>query len=136
MCNEAFCSAHALKPLGELISFGISGCDPKIMGIGPVSAIGACLAKIDLSLGDMSMIEVNEAFAPQILAVKKVLNLDINKLNIHGGAIAIGHPLAATGARIIGHLLHSLKSQSNSLGIGSACIGGGQGIALTVKSPQ
>ena len=81
----------------------------------------------------MSMIEVNEAFAPQVLAVKKELGLDARKLNIHGGAIAIGHPLAASGARITTHLLHALKHKPNQLGIGSACIGGGQGIAVVIQ---
>lgn len=134
MCNESFLAANDQKPLGELISFGISGCDPKIMGIGPVEAIRKCLANIDMTLDDMSMIEVNEAFAPQVLAVKKELSIDINKLNIHGGAIAVGHPLAASGARITAHLLHSLKRSSGLLGLGSACIGGGQGIAVIVTS--
>lgn len=134
MCNESFVKKHHLKPLGELISFGVSGCDPKIMGIGPVPAIKQCLSKAEISLNDLSMIEVNEAFAPQVLAVQKELNLDNNKLNIHGGAIAMGHPLGASGARIAGHLLHSLKNQPGALGLGSACIGGGQGIAILIKS--
>ncbi|MCA9507748.1 MAG: thiolase family protein [Myxococcales bacterium] len=134
MCRESFAMKHGLNPLGELINFGIAGCDPKIMGIGPVPAIKQCLEKSQLDLADMSMIEVNEAFAPQVLAVKKELKIDENKLNIHGGAIAIGHPLGASGARISAHLLHSLKTSSNALGLGSACIGGGQGIALLIQS--
>lgn len=134
MCTESFIAKHQLKALGELISFGISGCDPSIMGIGPVPAIKQCLAKAELDLSDISMIEINEAFAPQVLAVQLELNLDINKLNIHGGALAIGHPLAASGARITTHLLHSLKNQPGALGLGSACIGGGQGIAVLIRS--
>lgn len=133
LCNERFLEKNHKKPLGELVSFGVSGCDPEIMGIGPVMAIKKSLERANLSLEEMALIEVNEAFAPQLLAVKKELNLDINKLNIHGGAIAIGHPLAASGARITAHLLHNLK-QPKSYAIGSACIGGGQGIALVVKS--
>lgn len=133
MCNEAFVQKTGCKPLGELICFGITGCDPRIMGIGPVEAIKTSLTKSSLTLDDMSMIEVNEAFAPQVLAVKKELGLDTRKLNIHGGAIAVGHPLAASGARITTHLLHTLKHKPNQLGIGSACIGGGQGIAVVIQ---
>lgn len=134
MCSEKFLSKIKRKPLGELISFGITGCDPKIMGIGPVLAIKKCLSNVDVNLKDVAMIEVNEAFAPQVLAVQKELNLDIDKFNMHGGAIALGHPLAASGARIATHLLHSLKHEPQSLGLGSACIGGGQGIAILVKA--
>lgn len=134
MCTASFAKTHGLKPLGELIHFGTAGCDPKIMGIGPAPAIRQVLAKTGLSLSEMAMIEVNEAFAPQVLAVQKELEIPDNKLNIHGGAIAIGHPLAASGARITAHLLHCLKNQKNALGLGSACIGGGQGIALIIKS--
>lgn len=134
VCSEKFLLEHRQKPLGELISFGISGCDPKIMGIGPVDAIKIALEKASTNLHDVNMIEVNEAFAPQVLAVKKALDLDINRLNIHGGAIAIGHPLAASGARIVSHLLHHQKRRKESFSLGSACIGGGQGIAVLLKS--
>jgi acetyl-CoA acyltransferase 2 len=134
MCNEHFLEKSGVKPLGELISWGIFGCAPAIMGIGPVDAIKQCLIKSALTLDAMSMIEVNEAFAPQVLAVKKELKLNIDKLNIHGGAIAVGHPLGASGARITTHLLHALKHSPESLGLGSACIGGGQGIAVIVRS--
>ena len=134
ICNERFLKENSVTPLGELLSFGISGCDPKIMGIGPVESIKQCLNKMDTNLDDVSMIEVNEAFSPQVLAVKKELNIPIDKLNIHGGAIALGHPLAASGARITTHLLHSLKKPKIALGLGAACIGGGQGIAILVTS--
>ena len=133
MCSENFLKSHKLRPLAELVSFGITGCDPARMGLGPVSAIKACLANTQKNLDDMSMIEINEAFAPQILAVKKALEIDESKLNIHGGALAIGHPLAASGARLSAHIIHALK-QSGSLGIASACIGGGQGIAVMIKA--
>ncbi len=134
MCNESIVKKYNLKPLGELVNFSVSGCDPKIMGIGPVPAIRQVLEKSQNTISDMAMIEVNEAFAPQVLAVQKELSLPINKLNIHGGGLAIGHPLAASGARITAHLLHTLKNQPNKLGLGSACIGGGQGIALIIRS--
>lgn len=134
MCSEEFLRRTSRAPLGELVSFGVTGCDPRIMGIGPVGAIKQALKKASLGFEDMSLVEVNEAFAPQALAVKKELKLNGNKLNVHGGAIALGHPLAASGARITTHLLHCLKEKSGAYGIGSACIGGGQGIALVVKS--
>ncbi len=134
MCKKSFAKDRGLKPLGELVSFGVSGCDPKIMGIGPVPAIKTALNKARIKLDQVSQIEVNEAFAPQVLAVKKELDLGSPKLNIHGGAIALGHPLAASGARITAHLLHSLKKSPGKIGIGSACIGGGQGIAVILSS--
>jgi acetyl-CoA acetyltransferase family protein len=132
LCSESFLHNRGLHALGEVICHGIVGCDPSIMGIGPVNAINQALQKADLTLADMAFVEVNEAFAPQTLAVKKELGLSLEKLNSDGGAIAIGHPLAASGARIVGHLLHSLKRTKQHLAIGSACIGGGQGIALIV----
>jgi acetyl-CoA acyltransferase 2 len=133
MCTESFAHEHALKPLAELISFGMSGCDPNLMGIGPVSAIKICLERAELNLDHITMIEINEAFAPQVLAVLKELEIR-RDINIHGGALAIGHPLAASGARISAHLAHSLKDQPHALGVGAACIGGGQGIAVLLRS--
>lgn len=132
LCSQSFAQENHLIPIAELLSFSVVGCDPSIMGIGPVMAIKSALAKSHLGLSDMSMIEVNEAFAPQVLAVKKELSIPDDKLNIHGGAIALGHPLAASGARIACHLVHALKP--GQLGVGSACIGGGQGIAVVIKS--
>jgi|SRR5579871_4746756 len=134
LCNETCLVKHQLTPLSEILSFGVTGCDPKIMGIGPVDAIKQCLNKVSVSLDHVAMVEVNEAFAPQVLAVKKALDLNMDRLNIDGGAIAIGHPLGASGARIAAHLVHSLKKSPQSLGVGSACIGGGQGIAILVRS--
>jgi acetyl-CoA acyltransferase 2 len=132
LCNESFAKDNNLKPMAELLSFGITGCDPNIMGIGPVSAIKSAMAKSHIKMTDLSMVEVNEAFAPQALAVKKELSIDENIFNIHGGAIALGHPLGASGARIACHLTHALKK--DELGVGSLCIGGGQGIAVVIKA--
>ncbi len=135
LCNEAFVEAHGLSPMAEIIAHATVGCDPKIMGIGPVEAIKSVLVKTNVTLDDMELIEVNEAFAPQVLAVKKALGLtstNTTKLNAHGGAIAIGHPLAASGARIVTHLAHHLKRSKQKLALGSACIGGGQGIAVLI----
>lgn len=133
LCSASFAEAHKIKPLGELLSYSVTGLDPKLMGLGPVSAINNCVKKVNLSIKDMAMIEINEAFAPQVLAVKRDLGLN-DQFNIHGGALAIGHPLGASGARITTHLLQTLKHKKGALGIGSACIGGGQGIALMVRS--
>ena len=129
-----FARERGLKPLGRLVSWGIAGVDPKIMGIGPVPASQKALANAGLSLDDMDIIEVNEAFAPQACAVERELKIPRDKLNRQGGAIALSHPLAASGARITAHLLHTLRAEGKRYGLGSACIGGGQGIALIVEA--
>ncbi len=132
--TEKFARARGLKPLGRLVSYGIQGCDPKIMGIGPVPATRQALKKAGMKINQMDLIEVNEAFAAQALAVVKELEIPMEKFNLNGGAIAIGHPLAASGARIITHLLYELNRRGKRYGLGTACIGGGQGIALVIES--
>ncbi|MBN21385.1 MAG: acetyl-CoA C-acyltransferase [Bdellovibrionaceae bacterium] len=132
--TESYAESQKIQPLGRLVAYGISGCDPDIMGIGPVPAIKRALKKANLSIEDLDLIEVNEAFAPQILAVIKELELPEEKLNVNGGAIALGHPLAATGTRITMHLLYELRRRGLKKGLVSACIGGGQGIALIVEA--
>ena len=132
--SAKFATDRGLEPLGRLISWGIAGVDPRIMGIGPVPASKKALAKAGLTLDDMDIIEVNEAFAPQACAVEKELRIPRDKLNRQGGAIALSHPLAASGARITAHLLHTLRQEGKRYGLGSACIGGGQGIALIVEA--
>ena len=134
LATRAFADKRGLKVLGKLTGWGISGCDPSIMGIGPAPAIRRAFERHETSLEDFDLVEVNEAFAPQYLAVAKDLGLDPEKSNVDGGAIAVGHPLAASGARITAHLLYELKRRGARRGIGSACIGGGQGIALLVES--
>jgi acetyl-CoA acyltransferase 2 len=134
IASEDFAHERGLKPIGRLVSWGIAGVDPSVMGIGPVPASKAALKKAGLSLADMDLIEVNEAFAAQTCAVERELALPREKLNTNGGAIAMSHPLAASGARITAHLLHALRAQGKRYGLGSACIGGGQGIALIVES--
>jgi acetyl-CoA acyltransferase 2 len=125
---------RGLKPMGRIVSWGIAGVDPKIMGSGPVPASRAALKKAGLKLEDMDLIEVNEAFAGQYLAVEKELGLDRNKVNVNGGAIALGHPLGATGTRLVITLLHELRRRKKKYGLATACIGGGQGIAMIVES--
>ena len=134
IASEKFASDRGLKPLGRLVSWGVAGVDPAVMGIGPVPASKIALAKAGLSMDDMDLIEVNEAFAAQTCAVERELSLPREKLNVHGGAIALSHPLAASGARITAHLLHALRAQGKRYGLGTACIGGGQGIAVVVES--
>ena len=122
------------KPLGRIVSWAAVGVPPRIMGIGPVPAIKKALALANLKLDQIDLIEVNEAFAAQYLAVEKLLGLDRDKTNVNGGAIALGHPLGATGTRLVLTLLLELRRRSGRYGIASACIGGGQGIAMIVES--
>jgi acetyl-CoA acyltransferase 2 len=136
IASEKFARERKLKPLGRLVSWGVAGVDPSVMGIGPVPASKAALAKAGLTMDDMDLIEVNEAFAAQTCAVERELSLPRERLNVHGGAIALSHPLAASGARITAHLLHALRARGKRYGLGTACIGGGQGIALVIESIQ
>ena len=123
-----------MKPIGRLVSNAAVGVPPEIMGIGPAPAIRAALEKAGLRLDQLDLIEVNEAFAGQYLAVEKELGLDRNKVNVNGGSIALGHPLGATGTRILLTLLYELRRRGKKLGVASACIGGGQGIAMIVEA--
>jgi acetyl-CoA acyltransferase 2 len=134
IASREYADSNGLAPLGRLVSWGLAGVDPRIMGIGPVPASRAALERARMSLDQMDMIEVNEAFAPQTCAVEAELRIPREKLNIHGGAIALSHPLAASGARITVHLLHALRASGKRFGLASACIGGGQGIAIIVES--
>lgn len=134
MTTGAYAKANGLNVLGRLVQWGTTGCDPTIMGIGPVPAAKAALERAGLNLGQMDLVEVNEAFAPQFLAVAKALELDLAKTNVNGGAIALGHPLAASGARITTHLLYELARRGGRYALGSACIGGGQGMAVVIEA--
>src|SRR5258707_1017119 len=126
-------NARDKKPLGRIVSWGVSGCDPEIMGIGPVPATKIALKKAGLSLDDIDLIEINEAFAGQILAVVKELGVDQEKLNVNGGAISLGHALAASGTRLLLTVLYELRRRQKRYGLATACIGGGQGIAMIVE---
>lgn len=135
LASEEAVKQEGLKPLARLIGFSVVGVDPSIMGIGPAPAIKNLLKVTNKTLDNVELVEINEAFGAQTLACRKELQLDINKLNVDGGAIALGHPLAASGSRITTHLVHELRRRnSGKLGIGSACIGGGQGIAVMVEA--
>ena len=134
MTTARHADQKGLEPVGRLINWGVTGCDPKIMGYGPVPAIKIALERAQMTLDQMELVEVNEAFAAQYLAVEKELELDREITNVNGGAISLGHPLAASGTRITMHLLYELKRRGLRFGVGSACIGGGQGIAVVVEA--
>ena len=125
---------RSIEPLGRIVSWGIAGVEPKVMGRRPVPATKVALQKAGLSLDYIDLIEVNEAFAAQYLAVEKELGLDREKVNVNGGAIALGHPLGATGTRLVITLLYELRRRKKKYGLATACIGGGQGIAMIVES--
>lgn len=134
LADAEWAERQGLEPLGRIVSWGFVGVEPKVMGIGPAPASRLALEKAGLTLQDMALVEVNEAFAPQYKAVEKELGLDPEITNVNGGAIAITHPLAASGARITIHLLHELRRRGERFGLGSACIGGGQGGAIIVEA--
>jgi acetyl-CoA acetyltransferase family protein len=123
-----------MEPLGRIVGWGIAGVEPNVMGRGPVPATKIALQKTGLNLDYIDLIEVNEAFAAQYLAVEKELGLDREKVNVNGGAIALGHPLGATGTRLVITLLYELRRRKKKYGLATACIGGGQGIAMVVES--
>src|SRR5215510_5434512 len=133
IAGEDFVKQKDLKPMGRIVSWAYAGVEPEIMGIGPVPATRAALEKAGLSLNDIDLVEVNEAFAAQYLAVEKELGLDRSRTNVNGGAIALGHPLGATGTRLVLTLLHELHRRGGHFGLATACIGGGQGIAMIVE---
>jgi len=133
LTTEDFAKANGLKPLARLVQWGVAGVDPSIMGIGPAPAIKNALARAELKQSDVDLFEVNEAFAPQYLAVEKELGLPKDKTNVNGGAIALGHPLGASGARITTHLVYELARRNGRYAVGSACIGGGQGLAVVLE---
>jgi acetyl-CoA acetyltransferase family protein len=133
IANQTYVNAHNAKPAGRIVSWAYAGVEPEIMGIGPVPATLQALEKAGLKLEDMDLVEVNEAFAAQYLAVEQELGLDRDKTNVNGGAIALGHPLGATGTRLVLTLLRELQRRGGRYGLATACIGGGQGIAMIVE---
>jgi acetyl-CoA acetyltransferase family protein len=134
LASERYAAERGLAPIGRLVAWAAAGVDPRIMGIGPAPASRRALERARLALEDMDLVEVNEAFAAQYLAVEQELELDRERTNVDGGAVALGHPLGASGARITLHLLHALRRRGGRYGLGTACIGGGQGIAVIVEA--
>src|SRR6267142_1893656 len=133
IAGEDHVKSRDLKPRGRIVSWAYAGVEPEIMGIGPVPATRKALEKANLKLSDLDLVEVNEAFAAQYLAVEKELELDRPRTNVNGGAIALGHPLAASGTRLVLTVLNELHRRGGHYGLAAACIGGGQGIAIIVE---
>ena len=136
VASSGYVRDRALRPLARLRGAAVVGVPPEVMGIGPAPAIRKLLAAAGLKLDDVDRFEINEAFGAQCLAVERELGLDHAKVNVNGGAIAIGHPLAATGVRLTLTLARELRRRGLRYGISSACIGGGQGIALLIENPE
>jgi len=134
VCAEEYAKAHNLPILARIKSIGVSGCDAEFMGIGPVPASLKALKRAGISLADIDIFELNEAFAAQSISVVRELKIDVSKLNLDGGAIALGHPLGASGARITGKLASLLKREKKKLGLATMCVGGGQGTAIVLES--
>ena len=131
--SEAAVKKHSLTPMARIVGYAQAGVDPKVMGIGPVPATEKLLATVKMKLDDVDLIELNEAFAAQVIACDRELHFDHEKLNVHGGAIALGHPIGCTGARITTTLLHALKTRGKRLGLATLCISGGMGLSMLVE---
>jgi len=134
LTSRAEAERRGLRPLARLVNWGVAGVDPTVMGIGPVPAFRSAMARAEAKLSDFDLFEVNEAFAPQYLAVEKELGLPRDRTNVDGGAIAVGHPLGASGARLTLHTILALRERGGRYGMAGACIGGGQGIAVIVEA--
>jgi acetyl-CoA acyltransferase len=131
--SESFMKDHELTPIARLAGYAVAGVDPKIMGIGPVEAVPKALKKVNMRLEDIDLIELNEAFATQALVVIKKLGMDMEKVNVNGGAIALGHPLGCTGAKLTIQIINELRRRGKRYGLVTACVGGGQGIAGIIE---
>ena len=134
ICTEDYAEKNGLSPLARIKSISIAGCRPEIMGIGPVGATKKAAKRAGIDINDIDVIELNEAFAAQALACIRDLDLDMGKINLDGGAIALGHPLGATGARITGKVASILKREGAKYALATQCIGGGQGIATILEA--
>jgi acetyl-CoA acyltransferase len=134
VCSADYAKAHGLEPLARIRSVSVAGCAPEVMGMGPEGASRKALARAGLSVRDLDVVELNEAFASQALACMRELGLDEAKVNIDGGAIALGHPMGATGARIVGKAAQILQREGGRYALATQCIGGGQGIATVLEA--
>lgn len=133
LMSRAMAEQKSIKTLGRIRGYASVGLDPKVMGLGPVEAVRKALAKASLTLDDIDLFELNEAFAVQSLGVNRELKIPVEKINVNGGAVALGHPIGASGARILVSLIHEMEKRNQKLGLASLCIGGGQGIAVIVE---
>ncbi len=136
LASKSFIQERNIKPLAKIVSWGSKGVEPEIMGMGPVPSVRQALARAGLNIEDIGLVEANEAFAAQAIAVSRVLDLDMEKVNVNGGAIALGHPIGASGARILVSLLYEMKKRNCRYGLGTLCIGGGMGEAIIVERDQ
>jgi acetyl-CoA C-acetyltransferase len=134
ICDVSYAQAHGLQPLAEIVSYACTGVDPALMGLGPTAAVPRALERAGLSIEDIDLFELNEAFAAQSLAVCRDLRISDAKVNVFGGAIALGHPIGASGARVLVPLAHALRSRQQTHGVASLCIGGGMGIAMVLRN--
>ena len=134
VCGEAFLKRHDLKPLARIVSFAVSGCEPGKMGLGPIESSRKALKRAGMTIADMGVIEMNEAFASQAEASRRALDIDPDILNVDGGAIALGHPLGATGARLVGKCATLLHRENKRYGLATQCMGGGMGIAMVLEA--
>lgn len=136
VASREFVEKHGLKPMAKILSYGSRGVEPRIMGVGPIEATKLALQKSGLSVNDLGLIEANEAFAAQAVAVSRSLNFPMDKVNVNGGAIALGHPVGASGARILVSLLHEMSKRDEKYGLATLCIGGGMGTAMVVERDE
>jgi acetyl-CoA C-acetyltransferase len=133
VASERYADRVGVAPIARVVSYATAGVDPMVMGLGPIPAIQRALDRAGLTVDDVDLFELNEAFAAQSLAVMRELGLDPARVNVNGGAIALGHPIGASGARILTTLLHALRQRGGRRGVAALCIGGGQGIAMAVE---
>ena len=131
--SDARAEQLGITPLARIVSSGVSGLNPEIMGLGPIGASRMALERAGLSIDDIDLVEINEAFAAQVIPSAKHLGIPIEKLNVHGGGIALGHPFGSTGARIMTTLLNGLEDGGGRYGLETMCVGGGQGMAMIVE---
>jgi acetyl-CoA C-acetyltransferase len=131
--SDAKAKQLGITPLARIVSSGVSGLNPEIMGLGPIEACRQAMKRAGMTINDIDLVEINEAFAAQVIPSAKHLGIDYDKLNVHGGAIALGHPFGMTGARIMTTLLNGLQHTGKTIGMESMCVGGGQGMAMIVE---
>jgi acetyl-CoA C-acetyltransferase len=131
--SDAKAAQLGVTPLARIVSTGVTGLSPEIMGLGPVEASRQALARAGLTIDDIDLVEINEAFAAQVVPSARELGIDIDKLNVNGGAIAVGHPFGMTGARITSTLINSLRHHDKQFGLETMCVGGGQGMAMVLE---
>ncbi|MEM2273451.1 MAG: thiolase family protein, partial [Candidatus Bathyarchaeia archaeon] len=135
LMSERKAEKLGLKPLAYIKCYASAGVDPAYMGLGPIPAVRKVLDKAGLTINDIDVVELNEAFAAQFIACQRELNLDLNKTNLHGSGISLGHPIGCTGARLVVTMIHEMRRRNLKIGLAALCIGGGQGMAMLLEKP-